>query len=99
MPLRRRRSARGWRLPPLPEGHASSTRQALDAATDGLRAAGIEDPRLDAEVLLAEATGWERARLVADPQAEVSPAAARLFGEMVRRRLRREPVAYVVGRK
>jgi release factor glutamine methyltransferase len=73
--------------------------QALDAATDGLRAAGVEDPRLDAEVMLAEATGRERAALVTDPRAELSPAASRLFGEMVRRRLRREPVAYIVGRK
>jgi release factor glutamine methyltransferase len=29
----------------------------------------------------------------------VPPPAARLFGEMVRRRLRREPVAYILGRK
>ncbi len=50
-------------------------------------------------MLLAEATGSERAALVADPGAEVAPPAARLFGEMVRRRLRREPVAYIVGRK
>lgn len=57
----------------------------------------METPRLDAEVLLAEAMGINRAELlVAD---EVSPAAGRLFGEMVRRRLRREPVAYILGRK
>ena len=74
-------------------------RQALNAATDALRAAGIEEPRLDAELLLAEATGWDRARLVAEPEAEVPPAAARRFGEMVRRRLRREPVAYILGRR
>lgn len=66
---------------------------------DALRAAGIEDPRLDAELLLAEATGWDRAKLAVDPEAGVPPGAARLFGEMVRRRLRREPVAYIVGRK
>ncbi len=60
---------------------------------------GIDDPRLDAEVLLAEATGFERAALIADPGAGMSPAASRSFGEMVRRRLRREPVAYIVGRK
>jgi len=75
------------------------TRAALDAAVDALRAAGVEDPRLDAELLLAEATGWERARLVADPDAEVPPAAARRFAERVRRRLRREPVAYITGRR
>jgi release factor glutamine methyltransferase len=77
----------------------ASVREALEAATDALRAAGIEDPRLDAEVLLSEATGQGRAALAADPAAEVAPAAGRRFGEMVRRRLRREPVAYIVGRK
>jgi release factor glutamine methyltransferase len=71
--------------------------EALTAATDALRAAGVEDPRLDAEVLLAEATGSDRAHLVAEPEAELPPAAARRFGEMVRRRLRREPVAYILG--
>jgi release factor glutamine methyltransferase len=37
--------------------------------------------------------------LVAEPEAEIPPAASRRFGEMVRRRLRREPVAYITGRK
>jgi release factor glutamine methyltransferase len=69
----------------------------LNAATDALRAAGVEDPRLDAEVMLAEATGCDRAALAVD--AEVPAAAARRFGEMVRRRLRREPVAHILGRK
>jgi len=77
----------------------ASVGEALGAAADGLRAAGVEDPRLDAEVLLAEAVGCERAALIADGGADVPPAAARAFGEMVRRRLRREPVAYIVGRK
>jgi release factor glutamine methyltransferase len=74
-------------------------REALRASVDALRAAGIEDPRLDAELLLAEATGWERARLVANPEAAIPPAATRRFAEMVRRRLRREPVAYILGRR
>jgi release factor glutamine methyltransferase len=77
---------------------ASSARQALGAATDALRAAGVEDPRLDAELLLAEAMGVDRATLVAEG-ADVAPPAARRFGEMVRRRLRREPVAYILGRR
>jgi release factor glutamine methyltransferase len=69
----------------------------LNAATDALRAVGVEDPRLDAEVMLAEAAGLDRAALVAG--AEVPASAARRFGEMVRRRLRREPVAYILGRR
>ena len=74
-------------------------REALSASVDALRAAGVEDPRLDAELLLAEATGWERAYLASHPEAEIPPPAARRFGEMVRRRLRREPVAYILGRR
>jgi release factor glutamine methyltransferase len=74
-------------------------REALESAVDGLRAAGVEDPRLDAELLLAEAMGRERAALAAEGGAEVPATAARCFGELVRRRLRREPVAYILGRK
>jgi release factor glutamine methyltransferase len=77
----------------------ASVREALDAAVDALTAMGIDEPRLDAELLLGEAMGRERAELIAEGGAEVPAAAARLFGEMVRRRLRREPVAYILGRK
>jgi len=78
---------------------AGSVREALGSAVDALTAVGVETPRLDAELLLAEATGWERARLVAEPEAGVPAAAGRVYGEMVRRRLRREPVAYILGRR
>jgi release factor glutamine methyltransferase len=78
---------------------AGSVREALGAATDALDAAGVGTPRLDAELLLAEATGWDPARLAADSEAAIEPPAARAFGGMVRRRLRREPFAYIVGRK
>jgi release factor glutamine methyltransferase len=78
---------------------AASVREALTAATDALTAAGVDGPRLDAELLLAEATGLDRARLAADPDTAVDSGAARRFGAMVRRRVRREPVAYIVGRK
>lgn len=76
-----------------------SVREALTAAGDALAAIGVEDPRLDAEVLLAETTGWDRVQLAMDPGTEIPPPQARAFGEAVRRRLRREPVAYIVGRK
>lgn len=78
---------------------AGSVRDALGGAVDALTAVGVETPRLDAELLLAEATGWDRAQLAAAPEAGVLAPAARAFGEMVRRRLRREPVAYILGRR
>jgi release factor glutamine methyltransferase len=74
-------------------------REALQGATDALAAAGVDSPRLDAELLLCEATGWDRARLASEPDAAVEGAAGREFAAAVRRRLRREPLAYITGRK
>lgn len=78
---------------------AGTVRQALEASTDALAAAGVESPRLDAELLLAEACGAERAGLALDPEAPVPATAARAFAAAVRRRVAREPVAYILGRK
>ena len=69
----------------------------MGAATDALRAAGIDTPRLDAELLLERATGERRERFAMEPEARLDPVAARAFAEFVRRRLRREPVAYILG--
>ena len=78
---------------------APTVKDALGAATDALAAAGVGEPRLDAELLLAAVTGRGRAQLIADPGAALPSAVTRLYGEFVRRRLRREPVAYIVGTK
>ncbi len=80
-------------------GVAGTVGEALQSATDALRSAGVESPRLDTELLLAEATGIERAMLSARPEAPVGAAAGRVFGSMIRRRVVREPVAYILGRK
>ena len=77
----------------------NTVRDALEAAVDALDAAGCESARLDAELLLAQATGWDRAQLAAEPEARLPVGASREFGETVRRRIRREPVAYILGRK
>jgi len=78
---------------------ASPVRDALEAATAALQSAGCETPRLDAELLVADALGLERAVLIADPSSVVPARVARLIGERVRRRVAREPVAYILGRK
>ena len=79
------------------DASGSPISDALSAA-DALTAAGVDDPRLDAEVMLAAAMGADRAALYADAKATVEPPAAREFATMVRRRVRREPVAYITGR-
>jgi len=76
-----------------------TARDAIGAAVPALEAAGCESPRLDAEVLVAAALGVEREALVTDPDRAVPPPAARVLSGWIRRRIQREPVAYVVGRK
>jgi release factor glutamine methyltransferase len=77
----------------------AAARDAIEAATDSLTAAGCDTPRLDAEVLVAEAAGLDRLELVADQDAGLEPAAARTLMGWVRRRARREPLAYIIERK
>jgi release factor glutamine methyltransferase len=80
-------------------GAVAPVRDALSAAEDALRAAGCDTPRLDAELLIAHAMGVEREALFLSPDGGVSPAAARRAMELVRRRVAREPVAYILGVK
>src|SRR3954453_1598605 len=75
-------------------------REALDSALVAPNAAGVDSPRLDAEVLLAHALGVDRTALWLDPDREVSGAAARWFRDAIRERTgQRVPVAYLVGHK
>ncbi|MCS6890503.1 MAG: peptide chain release factor N(5)-glutamine methyltransferase [Rhodovarius sp.] len=62
-----------------------------------LRAAAIDNPRLEARWLLAEAMGSSTEALLRDPHAPVPPAAAERFARMLARRAGREPLAYVLG--
>jgi release factor glutamine methyltransferase len=68
----------------------------LAAAAEQLRSAGCPTPRLDAEVLLAHASGHDRSWLLAHPETEVAPDE---FEALLRRRLEGEPIAYLRGFK
>jgi release factor glutamine methyltransferase len=69
---------------------------ALAAATHRLRESGSPTPRLDAEVLLAHASGFDRSWLLAHPEAQVSTDG---FETLLDRRLEGEPIAYLRGFK
>ncbi len=62
-------------------------------------AKGVEFPRLDAEVLLADALGCQRIELYVNFDQPVTADERARFREYVRRRAAGEPVAYIVGRK
>ena len=77
----------------------TSVRDALDSALIALTAAGCDTPRLDAELLLADAMGVDRAAIVSDPGRGLTPEQARRFQTYAMRRTQREPVAYILGTK
>jgi release factor glutamine methyltransferase len=76
-----------------------TVRDALDSAIVALTAVGCDTPRLDAEILLAAATGSDRAALIADPGRGLQPDEADRFADYARRRREREPVAYILRTK
>jgi release factor glutamine methyltransferase len=64
-----------------------------------LRDHGIESPRSAAEILLAHALGTERIHLYMHHDKPLEKTELSVFKGYLRRRIRREPVAYIVGRK
>ena len=69
--------------------------RALDDATHQLSKTS-DTPRLDAELLMAEALHIDRDRLILSPPDRDVP---KRFHSMVKRRLKGEPVAYITGRR
>ena len=69
----------------------------LILAFERLSEGGIENPRLDAEVLLARCLNMSREELLVAADLPMSPAASSCFETFLQRRLTREPVAYITG--
>ena len=64
-----------------------------------LKAAGIDSPSIDARILLEAATGAGRVDILTDPYRAVTPEQTRQMDHYLERRLRREPVSKILGKK
>ncbi len=73
--------------------------QALHRAEELLRAEGIEDAWLEAEVLLRHALGLDRHTLFASFHEPIAPDQQAAYQTLVERRLAHEPTAYILGRR
>ena len=71
----------------------------LKWAIDDFRAKGLESPRVEAELLLSNSLGCSRITLITDSQRPLAPQDLARFKAMVMRRRRREPIAYILGRR
>ncbi|BCW96789.1 MAG: peptide chain release factor N(5)-glutamine methyltransferase [Fimbriimonadales bacterium] len=75
-----------------------TAQQAVQWAQAQLQAAEIEDAPREAHALVAACLGWERARLIAHPDARLNGAQIRRLHRWTRRRAAREPLAYLTRR-
>ncbi len=78
---------------------SATVKSALTNAILALKAAAIETPRLDAEVLLAHLLRQSRAWLYAHPEYALAPQTARRYQTLLEQRLRHTPVAYLTGER
>lgn len=68
-------------------------------ATDDFRGRGIDNPRLDAELLVAHALHTTRMQLIIDRDRPVIAGELAALRDLVKRRRAREPVAYLLGER
>lgn len=66
-------------------------------AVEDFRARGIENPRLDAELIVAHALGIDRTRVIIDGARPLEGAELSKLRELVKRRRSHEPIAYLRG--
>jgi release factor glutamine methyltransferase len=76
-----------------------TAKDALFAAVQRLREAGIPSARLDAEVLLTHVLGTGREYLYAHPERRLDFDEYERYQAVLERRLTRLPVAYITGKK
>lgn len=86
-------------MTPPAAGGAGTVAQALAQGAAALRAAGIEGAPRDARALLAGAMGLAPERLVVMGPDPVDPEAATRFDAFLARRIAREPVSKILGRR
>ncbi|MGD9767999.1 MAG: peptide chain release factor N(5)-glutamine methyltransferase [Pseudolabrys sp.] len=78
---------------------AATITQARRALTDALRGAGIESADVDARLLIGEALGLDHAALVSRSEDTIAPDHIAAIEAFAARRLAREPVSRIIGRR
>ena len=83
------------RISPIPP----TVQTELARAIAILQAAGIENPRFEAELMMSHALGVERVAIIAHPERELSRSEHLRFRRMLARRARRYPLAYLLKKQ
>ena len=81
-------------MPPTP-----AIKDWLSNASHKLSAAGVPSPKLDAEIILANILGKDRTYLHAHPEQRINPDQIKIANHNLESRLKRIPIAYIIGHK
>ena len=76
-----------------------SIKRVLTWATDDFKRRGNKSARLDAELLLGEALGLDRIKLIVQAERPLSDDELSRYRELIKRRRASEPIAYILGRR
>ncbi|MDD5594119.1 MAG: peptide chain release factor N(5)-glutamine methyltransferase [Candidatus Margulisbacteria bacterium] len=71
--------------------------EAIDWGTDQLTAKQIEEARLEAEILLVHDLGIKKSELILNQSLAIDDKAFKRYKELIARRLKHEPTAYITG--
>jgi release factor glutamine methyltransferase len=74
-------------------------KEVLQKTTKFFRDKGFDSPRLETELLIASALGWERMKLYLNYEYPMTESELGACRDLVRRRASGEPSAYILGRK
>jgi release factor glutamine methyltransferase len=76
-----------------------SIARVLRWAAEDFARRGLSSPRLDAELLLGEVLGVDRVRLILDSEKPLREEELARYRELIKRRRRGEPIAYIRGER
>jgi len=82
-----------------PQSEPWSIKRVLAWATDDFRRRGNKTARLDAELLLGEAIGFDRIKLIVEAERPLAEGELGRYRELIKRRRNGEPIAYILGRR
>jgi release factor glutamine methyltransferase len=82
-----------------PNSEPWSIKRVLAWATDDFKRRGNKSARLDAELLLSEALGFDRIKLIVEAERPLADEELGRYRDLIKRRRASEPIAYILGRR
>jgi release factor glutamine methyltransferase len=82
-----------------PNSEPWSIKRVLAWATDDFKRRGNKSARLDAELLLGEALGLDRIKLIVEAERPLAEGELGRYRDLIKRRRVGEPIAYILGRR